>query len=171
MAVKGFKWSAALYVAYTAFALAAAPDHSIPEAVDLGRDASDAERSCRPLLLEVAAEHCPYCRRLEREYLGPMRLNADVLRRVEIRRLLLDGQGRLSDFDGRPIEVDNLAARYSVMVTPTLLFLDAHGNELVERLVGFSTPELYGGYLDAAIETAGRRLREQHSCGDGSETT
>jgi len=35
-----------------------------------------------------------------------------------------------------------------------MLFLDPSGKELSERMIGISTPELFGGYLDEAIEEA-----------------
>ena len=52
-----------------------------------------------------------------------------------------------------------LMVRYDVSVTPTMLFLGPDGRELVPRIVGINTPELFGGRVDAAIEAAAERLR------------
>lgn len=166
--MRGFKWIAALGCLYAPALPAAPPADAIPGATDLGAVAREIARDCRPLLLEVAAEYCSYCKRLEQEYLKPMRLNAADTERVVMRRLMLGDYARISDFDDRPTDSDALARRYSIKVTPTLLFLDAQGNELAERIVGFSTPELYGSYLDAAIELAGRALREAGRCATAS---
>lgn len=51
-----------------------------------------------------------------------------------------------------------LAAALRVRVAPTVLFLGADGEELAERLVGYSSPDFYGAYLDQRIMQARQRL-------------
>jgi hypothetical protein len=46
------------------------------------------------------------------------------------------------------------AARYGVSLTPTLLFLNADGIELSERLIGIWSEDFYGGFIDSRIDTA-----------------
>ena len=43
-------------------------------------------------------------------------------------------------------------------MTPTLLFLDPDGTEIVPRIVGVNTVEMFGFYLDRAIDAARERL-------------
>lgn len=131
---------------------------------DLGWTMGRSAGSCRPLLLEFAAESCAYCELLEEEFLKPMLRNRDYDQRVTMRKLLLDGGTRLIDFDGKPVSAEKLARRYRVRVTPTLLFLDGRGRELTERMVGINTPDFYGGYLDQALETAAGKLRRTGRC-------
>ena len=49
-------------------------------------------------------------------------------------------------------------------MTPTLLFVDSQGRELAERMVGVTTLEFYGGYLDQAIDASSDKLRELGRC-------
>ena len=42
---------------------------------------------------------------------------------------------------------------------PTLILVDHNGRKLTQRMVGLTTPELYGGYLDDAIDQAQARYR------------
>lgn len=113
-----------------------------------------------PILLVVSQSFCPYCEQLEREILVPMLLSGEYRGRVIIRELLTDAGVTVRDFDGRSVEAADIAARYRAWITPTLLFLDERGREIVPRIRGFNTPSLYGYYVDAAIAQALARLRE-----------
>ncbi len=52
----------------------------------------------------------------------------------------------------------DLADRLGVRVTPTVVFLRPRG-ELADRLVGYSSRDFYGAYLDERIERARAALR------------
>lgn len=148
-----------------ALALCAAQSFAgVPLAGNLAQAGQQAARSCVPLLLEFAADDCDYCLLLEREILEPTLLNRDYDRRVLMRKLVLDRDLGLHDFAGKPTGAQQLAGRYKVFVTPTLLFVDAQGRELAERMVGVTTLEFYGGYLDQALDAAQGKLREQTGC-------
>lgn len=119
---------------------------------------------CKPLLLEFSALGCEYCRLLEVEILNPTLLNRDYDRRVLMRKLLIDRPERLIGFDGEPVSAEQQAEKYRIYVTPTLIFVDAQGRELTERMVGVTTLDFYGGYLDIALEDAQRKLRTRGDC-------
>ncbi len=140
------------------------PAVGIQPAGDLVLAGRQAERTCVPLLLEFAADDCSYCALLEKEILNPTLLNRDYDQRVLMRKLVLDRGTRLRDFDGKAVYAADLAGRYRVSVTPTLLFVDRQGRELAERMVGVSTLDFYGDYLDQALDTAREKLREQTGC-------
>lgn len=152
-------------------ALAASPGvHSnVPLAEDLRVAGRQAEDDCKPLLLEFSALACDYCRLLEREILNPTLLNRDYDRRVLMRKLLIDGNDAVTDFSGKTISGQALATRYKVFVTPTLLFVDASGEELAERMVGVTTLDFYGGYLDLALEASRERLMARPHCRAGAD--
>jgi len=137
---------------------------SVPLARDLALAGRQAARACVPLLLEFAADDCDYCTLLEEEVLNPTLLNRDYERRVLMRKLVLDRDIKLRDFSGKSINAPDLANRYRVFVTPTLLFVDSQGRELAERMTGVTTLEFYGGYLDQALDAAQEKLREQTGC-------
>ncbi len=144
-------------------AAASSPD-DVPLAGDLRGEAAQAEAACIPLLLEFAADYCEYCDLLEEEVLKPMRRNRDYDRRVVMRKLVLDRSAELRDFDGRRIGAAALASRYQIDVTPTLIFVDSRGDELAERMVGVTTLDFYGGYLDQALDAASRKLHDRSGC-------
>lgn len=131
----------------------------VVEARDL-RGLGQAARAERlPILLVVTQSFCSYCEKLEREILTPMILSGEYRHRVIIRELVSDAGNSVRDFDGRPVHAADIAARYGAWVTPTLLFLDDRGREIAPRIRGINTPELYGYYVDAAIDEARRRMR------------
>jgi thioredoxin-related protein len=132
---------------------------AVPVATDLLADGEISRTSRLPILLAFLANHCSYCGDLEEGFLEPMLLSGDYSDKIVIRKLVLDNGSWLIDFNGNKVSATGLASRYRVYVTPTLLFVDALGKELARRMVGFNTPEMYGGYLDQCIETARQQSR------------
>ena len=132
---------------------------AVPVATDLQSDARLAQQQQLPILLAFSANHCGYCNLLEEDFLQPMLLSGEYRDKIIIRKLVLDNGSRLRDFSGQKIEATRLSDRYRVYVTPTILFVDANGTELAERMVGINTPEMFGGYLDDCIETAWLMIR------------
>lgn len=129
-------------------------DVRVPVATDLQRDGAQALQQHLPILLAFSADECSYCEMLEEDFLEPMLLGGDYRDKIIILKLILDNGSSVINFNGKVIDATRLSDHYRVFVTPTILFVDANGNELAERMVGINTPELYGGYLDACIETA-----------------
>jgi len=158
------KWVAAGLTAIIAVTAAGSFATGVPLARDLTLAGRQAERACVPLLLEFAADDCEYCTLLEEEILNPTLLNRDYEQRVLMRKLVLDRSTRLHDFSGQSIDASVLASQYEVFVTPTLLFVDSKGRELAERMVGVTTLDFYGGYLDQALDVAQEKLRQQTGC-------
>ncbi len=89
-----------------------------------------------------------------------MQRNRDYDDRVLMRILKID-EGYVTDFNGQRVAVDDLAVRYGASVAPTVVLLDHQGKLLVKRLLGITTPDYYGLYLDTAIEKSRQRLQEQ----------
>ncbi len=132
----------------------------VPVAEDLQQDGEGARTDRLPILLAFSAIECSYCDDLEEEFLEPMLLSGDYADKVIIRKLVLDNGSRVRDFSGRSQEAADLAHAFRVFVTPTILFVDADGRELAERMIGINTLEMFGGYLDGCIDTALLNLRE-----------
>lgn len=133
---------------------------AVEQARDLATLGARAEAEQLPILLFFSAEGCHYCHLLEEEILHPMLRNGSYEgKRVLMRRVMIDDATELVDFNGTTLAVGELQGRYRVYVTPTLVFIDGSGRELAEKMVGINTPELFGGYLDEAVEQAATRLR------------
>jgi len=80
---------------------------------------------------------------LEEDFLQPMLLSGEYKNHAIIRKLILDDGSSVIDFSGRDTAATGLSDHYRVFVTPT-----------IKRIVGINTPELFGGYLEACIDTA-----------------
>lgn len=136
----------------------------ISEANNLQQSARLAASDCKPLLLEFSASDCPYCSLLEEEIIKPILRNRDYDSKVLIEKIRLDSHLKLTDFNGSPVDSQTLAKRYQIQVTPTLLFLDATGVEIAERMVGVNSLDYYAGYLDDNIGSAHTALEQQNHC-------
>jgi len=154
---------AATLVAACATALLATPTAPkastlLPAAAeDLQRDGSEAAAKNAVLVLEFWAEDCPYCRRLDDEVLVPLLKSGETEGRMVLRRVDIHSPG-LRDFAGRSVTGQEIADRYNVDVTPTLVLLAPDGRDLGERMIGINSVDYYGVYLDAALERARERL-------------
>lgn len=140
----------------------AAEEHDprvIAEVSDFSQIARRIERERLPLVLMFSSEYCAYCVRVENDFLIPMQISGDYEQRALIRKVKIDFGNTIRDFDGKTIDADQFAARYNVTVTPTVVFLDQHGQQLTAKRVGLMTPDFYGGYLDESIATALDLLR------------
>ena len=131
---------------------------SMVQVEDLRQEAETLRREQLVLVLEFSSEYCSFCRKMEELFLLPMQRNEDYSTRILIRSVSLDAYETLIDFDGRFISTQEFASRYDVSFTPTLLFLDADGVELSERLVGIWSEDFYGVYIDERIDAARGRL-------------
>ena len=126
----------------------------VPMLENLASDAKKAREQQIPVLIEFSMHQCPFCFQVEDEILGPMLISGDYDDKVIIRKLLIDDAGDVIDFDGRKIEKDELSSRYGINIVPTLVFFDGYGRPLGIELVGVTTIDFYGAYLDQAIESA-----------------
>lgn len=118
-----------------------------------------AKKSRLPIMLVFSSSHCPYCDLLKGDFLEPILISKDYTHKVIIRELLVDLEygtidGKAIGFDGKETTTEHIAAHYNVNLTPTLLFINHQGLEVEKRIVGINTPEMFGGYLDDAIDNA-----------------
>ncbi len=127
-------------------------------ATDLREDARIAKVDNLILVLEFSSEDCAFCRKLEDQFLLPMQRNSEYGGKVLIRAISLDDVEGLVDFKGRSLSTAEFAARYEVGLTPTLLFLNADGVEMSDKLVGIWSEDFYGGFIDNRIAEARDKL-------------
>lgn len=127
---------------------------SIPKAINLQKDGISAQEKGIPVLLEFTMHGCPFCEQVENEVLHPMLISGDYDKKVIVRNVMIDEDTDIIDFNGEPISYDELAARYGVYVTPTLVLLEGSGKAMGLQMVGVTTIDYYGIYLDQAIDDA-----------------
>lgn len=141
------------------------PEVHIPVSNSLAADARLAKDRALPIMVLFVASDCPYCVLLEEEFIKPMLRSGEYGNKVIIRQLDISTGADLEDFSGLQVSPASIANRHQVYVTPTILFLDANGKELVPRMIGINTIEFYGGYLDNAIDQALEIMRQRHLAG------
>ena len=103
------------------------------------------------LVIMFHAEYCEYCKRLEADLLQPMLRSGDYDDKVLIRKIQIDGAYDMVNFNGQQIAASQLATLYDASMTPTLVFVDANGTEQAKKLLGYTSPDFFGAYLDRAI--------------------
>jgi len=143
-----------------ALAQSLAPSHShLPEPADLTTNATAAVREGKPLLVLFSESGCPWCERLRKEHLLPMQRNAGYQAKLQFLQVDVDGKNTLRDFTGQSVTQAALARRYGIRVMPTVLLLGPRGEVLAEPLIGFTSADFYGYYLDQRIDAAIAKLR------------
>ena len=133
----------------------------LEEVVDFQALSQQMQQEKLMLVLEFHAKNCMYCKQLEEEILNPMLISGDYNDLVAIKQLSLDSEKPVIGFDGKPTSGSQLGKEMNIIVTPTLVFLNSAGKEVSERIVGINTPEMFGAYVDAAIDEA--RLTEPNT--------
>ena len=136
------------------------PPVTILAADDLAEVGRQARAGDMVVLLEMSAPYCSYCRTLEEEIIKPMLRNRDYDARVIIRKLDISARYPVADFNGGKTTPAEIAGRYGVDLTPTLIFVDGAGREAAERILGVNTLEFYGGYVDESLNNAYRRINQ-----------
>ncbi|MEN6585705.1 MAG: thioredoxin fold domain-containing protein [Sulfuricella sp.] len=141
-------------LAWIATAGAAVRSDELSFATDLTRDAEVAREKRLPILILFVAPNCAYCERVRHDFLLPMQRNPEYANKVIFRQLYLKSGKTLLDFAGKKTSHSQFAKQNQIKFTPTVKLFDADGNSLTEPLVGLTTPDFYGSYLDGAIDEA-----------------
>ncbi len=131
----------------------------VPYAQDLQKDAEAARAVQGVVLLVFVGAHCSYCETALNEFLIPMSGNADYLSKVVMRRVESSGFRDLKDFQGRKMSHRKFAGDIGARLTPTVMIFDGEGHQLTKPVVGITTLDYYGFYLDQAIDQGVAKIR------------
>ena len=132
-----------------------AQETALPIPDSLPEVAAAAARQGEPLVLLISLRGCPYCELVRHNYLLPAR--AEGLPTWQIN--MQDKQRPLIGFNGQSSNAAEQISRWKVRLAPTLLFLNPQGLPLAERLVGVSSVDFYGAYLDQRLATSRQVLK------------
>ena len=148
-------------LAIVAWALPAfvAAETEVPYASDLQRDGELARQKQAIILVMFSNEFCPYCEVVLNEFLNPMSRNPDYQKKLVMRRVENTGDLPLKGFDGRVQTHRQFTKDLGVRLVPTVMLLDAQGRPLGKPLIGITTVDYYGYYLDQAIDQGLARVR------------
>lgn len=126
----------------------------LPTARALSEELAQALKKGQPLVVMVSLEGCVYCRIVRQSHLAPMAREGFDVVQVDMR-----SAQAVRDFDGRMTTHDELARRWKISITPTVLFFGPRGQEVAERMEGAYQPDFYGPYLDERLAKARTRMR------------
>lgn len=110
-----------------------------------------ATRLGQPLVVMTSLPGCPYCDLVRDHHLGPMSASGEV---VAVQLNITDDVTGIDDFDGVTRTAKAISKRWGARFAPTVLFFNAQGTELAERIVGVAVPDFFGAYLEQALYTA-----------------
>ncbi len=165
---QGVAWVLAI-VAW-AFQAAWAAEEGVPYARDLQMDAALAKAKQGVVLVMFSSPHCPYCETVLNEFLIPMSRNAEYQGKVVMRKVDTGGFMSLKDFAGRKREHSQFAGAHGVYLTPTVMVFDSKGVALAKPVVGLTTVDYYGYYLDLAIDQGVNAVRGKRGAATVPET-
>jgi len=137
------------------------PYVEIIELTDFNTLTKKAQQTGKVIMLEMSATYCGYCKTLEEEIIKPMLRSGDYNDNVLIRQVNIDIHGLMDDLGGDKTSPDQLARRYDIFITPTLLFLDGQGEEVSERILGVNSLDYYGAYVDEALEQGYHKIQSR----------
>lgn len=115
---------------------------------DMGKLKQQADEADLPIVLLFTAEDCMYCDAMRQQYLIPMSHMAKYAELALFRQLYVESFSFLRNEDGKLVGGDQISLRYGVDITPTVLFINAQGEEVAERIIGLS-----GAYFQKTLET------------------
>ena len=148
-----------LFLAIAMLASSAAYAVEVPPLTDLRADLVQAKALNVPILLLIHSQGCTYCHYVMEDHLRPMVLSGQYTKRALIRQLAADEAADLLDAAGKPVHAKDFARSLSVRFYPTVLFLDAQGKPLHERLIGVANIDLYGTQLEGALQRAELQMK------------
>jgi thioredoxin-related protein len=108
---------------------------------------------------------CPFCEAIRRDQLRHL-AREQAAQRVRVVEYDLTDRRPFAGTAARspapvspaPVSPAALAASLDVRLAPTVAFIGPDGKEIAERLVGYSSPDFYGAYLEQRIAQARERL-------------
>lgn len=126
------------------------PLKEFPAAKSLLSEISIALKTASPLLVFVSLDNCPFCKIARENYLLPL-MNEQSMPVVQVN---FRHHTSVVDARGNVTTQDLLIRSWGIKVAPTILFLGKDGQEIAPRLVGGTTSDFYGAYLDERIRIA-----------------
>ncbi len=107
----------------------------------------------KALLVLFSQPNCSYCDLVRNEFLTPLQHNPPE--GLSIHELKVATASPIQTADGSLIKPADFALRLNVRFYPSVLLLSPDGEEqLSEPLIGISSRDFYGYYLDQAIAQA-----------------
>jgi len=126
---------------------------------DLESDSTQARDKQVPVLLFFSMEHCPFCVTVEEDFLKPMLRNSEYDSKVVIRKIKIDDNHFVKDFNGQSRDPGEFSEEYNVSMVPTLVLVNANGKMISPAIRGIRNTHYYSAELDDAIDASILKIR------------
>jgi thioredoxin-related protein len=110
--------------------------------LNLGEDVAEATRAGKRLLVYFGQDGCPYCAELFNNNFSQPHIVEYTRRHFDAIDINMWGNREVTDFSGAVYSEKEFAARYKVSFTPTILFFDDQGRQVL-RLNGYRPPHQF----------------------------
>lgn len=136
----------------------------LPWAKDLVAEARKAACKGQPLVIMFGSSTCPYCSVVRSLYVAPLEED-DRYPGIVVREIETDSPSEVRDFKGRLSTMSEISSAYGIYLVPTVIVFTADGEQVGKPLIGLSTEDFYGAYLDVAIRTGAEAVMQKSSGG------
>ena len=122
---------------------------------DLREDLAEANAEGKRLLITVEQRGCIYCTKMHEEVFPDPKVDALIRESYFVVQMNLFGDVEVTDFDGTVLPEKEMAMRWGVMFTPTLIFLPEEVPEgaTAEEAAVAMMPGAFGKGTTAALMT------------------
>ncbi len=132
---------------------------TLPWASDLLSESRQAACQGKPLVIMFGSSECPYCSIVRSLYMVPLP-DEERYRGIVVRELEIDSDTPVKDFSGKLTTMRKLASNYGVYLVPTVMVFGSDGTQSGKSIIGLSTEDFYGVYLDDAIQAGVESVKQ-----------
>ena len=122
--------------------------------------ASESKSTGKPVIVLIDQYDCPFCRRVEGEFFPAIFANAEFKGKALYGKISIDDGETIVGPEGSVMGTREFLGDVGEFFTPTILFYDDQQNELSEKIIGLSTPDFYGYYLEQGIKESIAKLNQ-----------
>lgn len=135
--------------------LAQALQRVLPESKSLIAEIAQSLKTSKPLIVLVSLDNCPFCKISRENYLIPLSREQSL----QVVQVNLGHATAIVDTQGKRTTQAELIKSWNINAAPTVLFLGKSGQEIAPRLVGGTTSDFYGAYLQERVDLAIKILK------------
>jgi len=151
------------YFLWIVSSLAIAASAELPRAENLQTDAKQAVTDKKPIVLFFTLPNCSYCRIVRYDYFLPLLKQRTGNDQPMIREISITGKNSVTLFDGQRVTETEVADRYKVQMTPTVLFVNHEGEVIGNSILGGDHTNYIALFdkslAEASTKMAGKRVR------------
>jgi thioredoxin-related protein len=126
--------------------------------LDLREDVAEAASENKRVLLFFHQDGCPYCAKLLNENFTIKEIVDKTVENFQVIEINIWGDNEVTDLNGEVTTEKAFAAGLKVMYTPTMIFLDEQGRNVL-RINGYFPPHKFTTALDYVAEKQETRQR------------